>query len=106
MNLVFSYGSDKDFELAEEGNEFLGAGLDKDGHEVHVFRMAGKTLVPMTRLQTEERQGRFSTCYFCEAEVPDRDGFPADPFNGGDGGTACKKCAMERTWPGSPKEDE
>ena len=37
MNLLFSYGAVQDNEFVAKGYKFLGAGLDKDANEVHVF---------------------------------------------------------------------
>lgn len=39
MNLAFSYNPQTDYELAEKGFKFLGAGNDDKGHEVHVFEL-------------------------------------------------------------------
>lgn len=40
-------------------------------------------------------------CYFCGKEFDERDGSPADEFNGGDGGTICPSCRDEMPDPGA-----
>lgn len=35
-------------------------------------------------------------CYFCHTLIDERDGYPADEFNGNDGGTACPQCLKAR----------
>jgi len=42
MNLLFSYGADRDNELNAQGHIFLGAGEDSNEGEVHVFLKAGE----------------------------------------------------------------
>jgi len=37
FNLLFSYGVKDDENFASEGHRFLGAGLDSNGSEVHIF---------------------------------------------------------------------
>lgn len=39
MNLVFSYSMAEDNKLAAAGFEFLGAAVDKNAKEVHVFQL-------------------------------------------------------------------
>ena len=44
MNIIFSYSAKEDFELAEEGHTFLGAGQDQSANEVHVFLKKGEKI--------------------------------------------------------------
>ena len=39
-------------------------------------------------------------CYFCAAEMRDRDAIAADRYNGNDGGSICLDCIESRPVPG------
>jgi len=40
MNLLFSYSVSEDYAAVNLGYKFLGAGFDKEGNEVHVFKLS------------------------------------------------------------------
>lgn len=54
MNLLFSYGSNQDHKLHDDGNVFMGAAHDHNGSEVHVFMKKDETLASAHEPMTDE----------------------------------------------------
>ena len=48
-NLLFSYGVKEDHAADHSGHEFIGAGMDSEGEEVHVFKKKAKSKSKLRR---------------------------------------------------------
>lgn len=53
--------------------------------------------MPLTEVEVQEYLDRWIDkhgvhCYYCHALVDERECFPADDFNGNDGGEICPRC--------------
>jgi len=59
-NILISYGTETDKILSQQGHTFLGAGVDKDGGEIHLFLEKGKdTIEDITNNELVKMQEKF-----------------------------------------------